>query len=85
MSLPVDRSITVSAPHLVAHVSFSTSSSIDEVTAELPILALSLVRNFEPMIMGSASGWLILQGMTARPAASSLRTNSTLQCSRSAT
>ena len=30
MFLPVDRSITVSAPHSVAHRSFSTSSSIDE-------------------------------------------------------
>ena len=30
MFLPVDRSITVSAPHSVAQRSFSTSSSIDE-------------------------------------------------------
>ena len=30
----------------------------------------------EPMIIGSASGWLMLAGMTARPAAISWRTNS---------
>ncbi len=85
MSLPVDRSITVSAPHLVAQVSFSTSSSMEEVTAELPMLALSLVRKADPMIIGSASGWLMLQGITARPAASSERTSSTSQFSRVAT
>ena len=33
MSAPVDRSITVSAPHCVDHVSLSTSSAIDDVTA----------------------------------------------------
>ena len=38
--LPVERSMTVSAPHLVAHVIFSTSSSIVDATAELPMLAL---------------------------------------------
>ena len=40
MFLPVERSITVSAPQSVAQRSFSTSSSIDERTAELPMLAL---------------------------------------------
>ena len=45
MSGPVDRSMTVSAPHRVAQVSFSTSSSMEEVTAELPMLALTLTRN----------------------------------------
>ena len=30
MSGPVERSMTVSAPHRVDHVSFSTSSAIDE-------------------------------------------------------
>ena len=39
----------------------------------------------EPMIIGSASGWLMLQGITARPAASSERTSSTSQFSRVAT
>ena len=56
MSRPVERSITVSAPHNVAHCSFSTSSSIDEVTAELPMLALIFTRKFRPMIIGSSSG-----------------------------
>jgi len=40
----VDKSITVSAPHRVAQIIFSTSSSIDEATAELPMLALILTR-----------------------------------------
>ena len=76
MFLPVERSITVSAPQRIAHTIFSTSSSTEEVTAELPILALILVRKFRPMIIGSDSGWLILAGMMARPRATSLRTNS---------
>jgi hypothetical protein len=53
--------------------------------AELPILALILTRNALPMIIGSDSGWLTLLGMIARPAATSLRTSSTSQSSRSAT
>src|ERR1700704_6548441 len=52
MSAPVDRSITVSAPHLVAHVSLSPSSSMDDVTAELPMLALTFTRKLRPMIIG---------------------------------
>ena len=56
MSRPVDRSITVSAPHLVAHSIFSTSSSMEEVTAELPMLAFIFTRKFRPMIIGSVSG-----------------------------
>src|SRR6476646_8497103 len=76
MFLPVERSITVSAPQRIAHTIFSTSSSTEEVTAELPILALILVRKFRPMIIGSDSGCLILAGMMARPRATSLRTNS---------
>ncbi len=71
MFLPVERSITVSAPQRVAHTIFSTSSSTELVTAELPILALILVRKFRPMIIGSDSGWLILAGMMARPRATS--------------
>ena len=35
MSGPVERSIIVSAPHRVAQASFSTSSSMDALTAEL--------------------------------------------------
>ena len=56
MFLPVERSITVSAPQRIAQRIFSTSSSIDEATAELPMLALIFTRNFRPMIIGSASG-----------------------------
>src|SRR3954468_20873933 len=76
MFLPVLRSMTVSAPHLVAHRIFSTSSSIDDATALLPILALIFTRKFRPMIIGSDSGWLMLAGMMARPRATSSRTNS---------
>src|SRR5437660_4625069 len=74
--LPVDRSITVSAPHLVAQRIFSTSSSIEDATALLPMLALIFTRKLRPMIIGSDSGWLMLAGMMARPRATSERTNS---------
>src|SRR5438046_2248935 len=67
MFLPVERSMTVSAPQRVAHVIFSTSSSMDEATAELPMLALIFTRNLRPMIIGSVSGWLTLAGRIARP------------------
>ena len=77
--------MTVSAPHVTAQVSLSTSSSMPEVTAELPMLAFTLTRNRRPMIIGSASGWLTLAGMIARPAATSLRTSSASQPSRVAT
>src|SRR2546430_13251830 len=76
MVLPVDRSITVSAPHLVAQRIFSTSSSMEEATALLPMLALIFTRKLRPMIIGSDSGWLMLAGMMARPRATSERTNS---------
>ena len=56
MCLPVERSITVSAPQRVAQVIFSTSSSMLEVTAELPMLALIFTRKLRPMIIGSVSG-----------------------------
>ena len=62
MFLPVDRSMTVSPPQRIAQVIFSTSSSIDEVTAELPMLALIFTRKLRPMIIGSVSGWLMLRG-----------------------
>ena len=42
MSLPVERSITVSAPKWTAMCSLSSSSSTLLVTAELPMLALIL-------------------------------------------
>src|ERR1700693_5560954 len=76
MFLPVDRSITVSPPQRVDQVIFSTSSWIDDDTAELPMLALILTRKLRPMIIGSLSGWLMLFGMIARPRATSSLTNS---------
>src|SRR6476660_7225204 len=76
MFLPVERSMTVSAPHLVAQRIFSTSSSMLEATALFPMFALIFTRKFRPMIMGSDSGWLMLLGMMARPAATSALTNS---------
>src|SRR3984893_11028392 len=76
MLRPVERAITVSAPQRIAHTIFSTSSSTEEVTAELPILALILVRKFLPMIIGSSSAWLKLEGKMARPRALSVRTHS---------
>src|SRR5690606_34302048 len=78
MCLPVDRSMTLSAPQRIAQTSFSTSSAIPDDTAELPMLALTLVRKLRPMIIGSLSGWLMLQGMIARPRAAAARTNSGL-------
>jgi hypothetical protein len=84
MSLPVDRSITVSAPQSVAQRSFSTSSSIEDETAELPMLALIFTRNRRPMTIGSSSGWFTLAGMIARPRATSLRTSSGSTSSRNA-
>ena len=75
----------VSAPQRVAHVIFSTSSSMEEVTAELPMLALIFTRKRRPMIMGSVSGWLMLAGRMARPRAISSRTVSGASPSRRAT
>ena len=85
MSGPVDRSITVSAPQRVAHVSFWTSSSIDDETAELPMLAFTFTRKLDPMTIGSDSGWLTWAGRMARPAAISSRTSSAGTPSRVAT
>ena len=85
MSSPVERSITVSAPQSVDHWSFSTSSSIDDRTAELPMLALIFTRKLRPIIIGSSSRWRILAGMIARPRATSSRTNSAGSPSRAAT
>ncbi len=76
MFLPVERSISVSPPHLTDQRIFSTSSSIDEATAELPMLVLIFTRKFLPIAIGSSSGWLMLAGMIARPRATSSRTNS---------
>src|ERR1051326_3433032 len=52
MFLPVERSMTVSAPQRVAQVIFSTSSSMEEVTALLPMFALIFTRKPRPMIIG---------------------------------
>ena len=72
-------------PQRVAQIVFSTSSSMEDVTAEFPILALILTRKALPIIIGSDSGWLILAGMIARPSATSLRTKSASILSRRAT
>ena len=69
----------------MAHTIFSTSSSMEEVTAELPMLALIFTRKRRPMIMGSVSGWLMLAGRMARPRAISSRTVSGARPSRRAT
>src|SRR5215510_5883141 len=74
--LPVERSITVSAPHRIDQIIFSTSSSMEEATEELPIFELIFTKKLRPMIIGSLSGWLILTGMIARPRATSSRTKS---------
>ncbi|SKU40261.1 Uncharacterised protein [Mycobacteroides abscessus subsp. abscessus] len=84
MSFPVERSMMLSAPQRMAHTIFSTSSAIEEVTAELPILALIFTPKALPMIIGSLSGCLWLAGMTALPAATSVRTNSAGTPSRTA-
>ena len=56
MLRPVERSITVSAPQRIDQTIFSTSSATEEVTAELPILALTFTRKLRPMIIGSSFG-----------------------------
>src|SRR4026207_1183389 len=66
MCLPVDRSITVSAPQRIAQVILSPSSPIEELAAELPMLQLIFTRKLRPMIIGSVSGWLMLAGMMGR-------------------
>ncbi len=68
--------MTVSAPQRIDQTILSTSSAVDEVTAELPMLALIFTRKLRPMIIGSDSGWLMFAGMIARPQATSERTNS---------
>src|SRR5438046_9966179 len=78
MFLPVLKSMTVSAPHLVDQRIFSTSSSMLDATALLPMFALIFTRKLRPMIIGSGSGWWMFAGMMARPAATSARTNSGL-------
>ncbi len=55
---------------------------MESETAEVPMLALILVRKCLPMTIGSVSGWLRLAGRMARPAAISSRTNSGASPSR---
>ena len=76
MSPPVERSITVSAPKCTEVCSFFSSSSMSEVTAELPMLELILHSEAMPIAMGSSSGWLMFAGMIMRPRATSSRTSS---------
>ena len=52
---PVERSITVSAPQRIDHCSLSTSSWIDDDTAEFPMFELIFTRKLRPMIIGSSS------------------------------
>ena len=73
---PVDRSISVSPPQWQLHTALSISSSIPEDSAEFPMLVFNLTKKLRPIIIGSASGWLIFAGIIARPAAISCRTNS---------
>ncbi len=84
MLSPVDRSMAVSAPQRVAQRSLSTSSSMEDDTAEFPMLALIFTLKLRPMIMGSSSGWFTFAGMMARPRATSSRTNSAGRPSRRA-
>src|SRR3546814_10771859 len=76
MLRPVDRSITVSAPQRIDQTIFSTSCATSEATAELPMLAVIFTRKLRPIAIGSDSGWLMLDGLIARPRATSSRTNS---------
>ena len=46
----------VSPPQRAAQTIFSTSSAIELVTAEVPMLALIFTRKLRPMIIGSDSG-----------------------------
>ncbi len=83
--LPVDRSITVSAPQRCDSASFSTSSSSELVVGLDPMLALILTRALSPIAIGSSAAWCRLAGITIRPRATSSRTVSGPSCSRSAT
>src|SRR5438132_13401659 len=76
MLRPVERSITVSAPHVMLQRIFSTSSSMELEIALLPMFDLIFTRKFRPMIIGSDSGWLMFDGMLERPRAVSSQTNS---------
>jgi hypothetical protein len=53
MFLPVDRSMTVSAPHNVAQRIFATSSSMDDATADVADVGVDLHTEVAPMTIGS--------------------------------
>lgn len=55
--------MTGSAPQRMAHTIFSTSSVIEEVTAELPILALIFTRKLRPY---HRFGWIRFKGSSCR-------------------
>src|SRR5256886_15915901 len=74
--LPVLRSITVSAPHCVAQRIFSTSSSMLEATALLPMLALIFTRQLRPLILGLDPGGVMFLGAVAPAPSPSLLANS---------
>src|SRR5262249_7545125 len=77
----------VSGRRWTAVCSFSNSSSILLVTAELPMLALILHAAATPMAIGSNRfcRWTVLAGITMRPRATSARINSGSSSSRRAT
>ena len=76
MDLPVDRSITVSAPHRSDSCSLPSSSRQSLEDEEVPMFALTLVAKCLLITIGSHSGWWKLHGMTASRAATSSRTRS---------
>ena len=84
---PTDTASDGARPHCPSRPtwSFSTSSSIEDDTAELPMLALILTLKPRPTMQGSSSRWRLLAGMMARPRATSARTNSGSMPSRAAT
>ena len=77
---PTDKSITVSAPLLMASVNFTISSFFASAltASEVPILALIFVLNCLPMTIGRASGCKKFNGKTARREAISFFTVSPL-------
>ena len=83
--LPVLKSITVSAPYLMAEASFSSSSSTLDESGEVPILALILMDNSLPMPIGTREWWLILAGITIFPSATRSRMKFTSRFSLAAT
>ena len=83
MSPPVLRSITASAPYLMATWSFWSSASRSTMSLEVPRLTLIFTESPSPMAAGSGS-WAGLQGAQMRPEAIPLRMNSGLTFSFSA-